>query len=422
MYLTKYLFLSLTTICILTFSCNKDSADFQNDLAETELNVDNISYKSDCRSFESNKSVQEILTDKEDVHNHKINMILFHYGQAIAKVIEDDELLCFMTDEMLADENGYGVSISKLTSSNQNFKNNINSLLKSSIQKNSIYPANVEEVESLSKSVTWDANFYLRDNFKYKNDQYEPNICFIKAPKYCDTNTRINVLIAEEANECDEVVGWSNGKKIFMSEKEVMDSEDINIFVGVGEVEEQKIKHSKIINKTLNSENIKNMKVIADIDIDVDEHKIKAGYRYERSKKSEIRAWCLQYFLSDVSGDDVELNKWEDFDPRDIHKNDIKDSKNFTSDLDAFDMSTTNFDNGKKVFIGAWENDWYSVPPKLIANPNSNAVAHSVATKRKFSHEWYFFDSDDLNDWFPNNYNTEIFENSKCRFKLKRKN
>ena len=329
MYLTKYLFLSLTTICILTFSCNKDSADFQNDLAETELNVDNVSYKSDCRSFESNKSVQDILTDKEDVHNHKINIILFHYGQAITKMIEDEELLCLMTDEMLTDKNGYGISISNLASKNKNFKLKVNNFLKSSVKENSIYPANVAEVESLSKSATWDANAYLRNNFKYKDYQYEPSIYFIKSPKKCTTDTRVNILIAEDVNECDEVVGWSNGKKIFMSEKEVMTSNDINIFVGVWEIDEKRNLSSKSNIVTINSDNNKNLKVLADIDIDVDEHQIKDGYRYERSKKSEVKGWVLKYFLSDVSGDDVELNKWEDFDPRDIHKNDIKDSKNF---------------------------------------------------------------------------------------------
>lgn len=206
-----------------------------------------------------------------------------------------------------------------------------------------------------------------------------------------------------------------------MSEKDILASNDIYIFVGVAEMDDKKKLYPKtnILTKNVNEQH-ENMKMLADVDIDVDEHQIKDGYRYERSKKSEIGGFVMQYFLSDIFGNDTSNEEWEDFDPREIHKNDIEDSKIFTSDLDAFDMSTTDFNNGKKAFIGAWESDWYS-SGKLIQNPNSNWVAHSVVTKRKFSHEWYFFDSDDLNDWFPNVNNTESFSNNKCMFKLKRK-
>jgi len=82
-------------------------------------------------------------------------------------------------------------------------------------------------------------------------------------------------------------------------------------------------------------------------------------------------------------------------------------------------MSMSDFDRDREVFIGAWENDWYA-SSKLIFNECSEWVTHSVTTKRDYSNDYYFFECNDWNNWFPSEGSTQVFNNERCTFSLGR--
>lgn len=401
-------------LCLLMVSCSKETVELKDNLTEANTKTRNVSYKSDCRTSDFNRSIKEILKDENDTENHKINMIMYHYGQAVMKMANDSEQLCYMTDAMLTDKNSDGVSISTLVQQNKNFKLKLNELLKKSISENSIYPSEEPGITNLMKDMDWDSSTFLRDNFTYKSEQYEPSIYFIKSPEYCDASAKVNILIGEEANECDDVVGWSNGKKIIMSEKEVLASNDINIFVGVDEIESKKEfspKHGLI------GSNTRVPTTPTDIEVVVDQFQIKSGHHYETSGTSELVGWCLQYSAG-VTDINAELTAWEDFNHRNVDRDDIDDSTLFSTDLDAFDMSLSDFNDGKFVFIGVHEYDWYT-RRKRIFNPVFSSLFTDVWVRMKFSHEYYFKAADHLNSMFWDFNFQPTYTNNSCRFKLK---
>jgi len=421
MNLIKKFCLPCIIVWLLIVSCNKEAIDLNNNVIETKEKTDHTSFKTDCRTGDLNRSVKEILKDEKDTENHKINMIMYHYGQAVMKMVRDNELLCYMTDAMLTKKNNLGISISELAKQDKNFKVKLNELLNNSISKNSIYPSKEPGITNLMKGSAWDSNVFLRENFTYEGEQYEPSIYFINSPEYCDASSKVNVLIGEEANECDDVVGWSNGQKIFMSEKEVLTSNAINIFVGVDEIESKKEPYSKHDLKNGVIGTTKVPTVPTDIDIDIDEFQIKSGHHYETSGTSEIRGWRLEYWPTNPPDTNPKDDFWEDFNPRDVDRDDIDDSTIFTTDRDAFDMSSSDFINGKFVFIGAYEWDWYT-RRKRVFNPFSSNTFTDVWLRMKFSHEYYFKVADHLNYIFSDYWGntTKTYSNNSCYFKLKR--
>lgn len=393
-------------LTLLIFSCTKEILKVE----ESRIPVDVESIiASDCEDERLCTNILCVLADNEDYNNHKINMILYHYAQAIKSTIQDTRFTDLLISRVLEDEKTLGVSIHDLTIENPIFQSALNTALRSSIANSSVYP-NGETGFDLSSNISE----YLKTNFTYGTDVYEPIIYLVKRPETID-QSQINIFIGEEGNSCDEVLGWRRDAPSFISENEVLNSEELNIFVGVGEVLQEEHLFATSI------ESIESDKLLSDfsensrlmnVNIDYFKYQIKKGYRYERTGDSEVHGFRMSYFPETESP--RSLITWFD---KKISKNDINNSKIFSEQGFAFSMNQLDFARDREVFIGAWENDWYA-SGKLIMNNCSNFVRHSVSTKRKFSHEWYFYGCDDLNNYFPYVNIYEVFSNNKCQFDL----
>jgi len=313
---------------------------------------------------------------------------------------------------MLEDRAGKGISLHQLAANNPTFANAFNRELKRSINNEMIFPKREEGIDNLTANPNWDANSYLKSKFTYGKDLYVPSIYFVKFPESLQSND-ISILIGEEGSCCDEVPGWKDGIEVLVSENEIMNSTGINIFVGVGEIQEAGNTNT-LPNQVPKPEQAFKM---ANVDIDVDRHQIKKGYRYERCGRSEIRTWVAKYFPNSINP--KSKSRWTDFENRSISRGDISDSKVFYNDLDAFQMGLDDFNNNRQTFIGVWEYDWYA-SYKDIHNQCSPYDEHDITARMKFSHEWYFYDCGVLKSWFPNVGSEEIFSNQKCMFDLKR--
>lgn len=347
-------------------------------------------------------------------------MILYHYAQAVRDAVQDTGFRCLIVNEILADELGYGVSLHSLAQGNTALSVALNASLKQSITANSVYPKGTEaDMEQLLADPSWDANGYLQSKLVYEGDAYEPVVHFVKPPALCQTEGPISVIVGESINECDEAIGWRDGVLTIFSEEGIMASNEINIFVGPGDIPENIAslsEGSKPIDLTKEDE----LSLRSIIDIDTDRYQIKAGHRYENDNRSEVKGWRLYFLPSTPLPVNPNFNFWQDFDPLKIHKDDINASKIFYPDEDAFTMSQSDFNSGLWVFAGAWESDWLQ-SAKLIFNNCSEWGNHSVQVKMKYSNEWYFFDCGVMSTWFPNVGSHKVFENSKCMFDLVRK-
>jgi hypothetical protein len=350
-------------------------------------------------------------------YENKVNMILYHYGQAIREAAEDEDLLCLMVDEMIADAEGFGVQIYGLALSEAEFKDTINYHLRQSIGGNNIYPKNGEPgiTDSLALA-NWDANKYLRSKFKYDSDSYEPVIYFVKPPAECETEEEVGVYVGIEVSCCDQVPGWKNGAEILFSEDDhdnAWGAGELSIFVGVGD---PNLSTGTIrVPDDFPTADISSR--VADIQIDADRYQIKSGHRYEKNCKSDIKAATMKFFPnSQFSGS---LAAWSGFSVFKIHKNDINNSVIFTDNRDAYDINETSFNNDQMSFIVIWEHDWPG-PWKTFNNPCSEYGEHNFSARMTFSHEWYYIACDESNVWFPSVNSNEVFENSKCMFDLKR--
>lgn len=405
-------FFTLVFGIALFWGCQKESLTSQGNAAGRERPMSDCEDDGDCTDFIC------MLDDQEDAENKKVNMILYHYAQAVREAVANPSLRCAIVNEMLADEVGYGVSLHGLAAGNATLTGALNTALRQSMASNNIYPRGVEAgIDALIANPNWDANSYLRSKLTYGDEAYEPVVYFIKYPTSCQTNRPVSVIIGEAVNCCDEVAGWKDGVADIFSEEEIMASDDINIFVGTG-MPSQQLQALIDGKPTVAIKADEEVTFRMNIDIDTDRHQIKAGHRYDSSCKSEVYGWRLLF--SPAAATPFTYDFWQDFDPMKIKKNDINASKIFTDDKNAFTMNLTDFNAGRSAFIGAWEYDWYA-SAKLIVNTCSPWVAHSVGVKMKFSHEWYFFDCGVMNTWFPNVGSHKIIENEKCMFDLVRK-
>lgn len=229
-----------------------------------------------------------MLNDQENAENKKVNMILYHYAQAVRETVTNPSLRCAIVSQMIADESGYGVSLHGLAVGNAALSEAINAALRQSVATSNFYPKGEETgIDGLIANPNWDANSYLRSKLTYGGEAYEPVVYFVKHPTVCETSRPISVIIGEEVNCYDEVVGWKNGLEKVFSEDEVKNSTDINIFVGTG-MPSQQLQALKKVGPSILINPGDGASLRSDVDIDTDNHQIKAGYRYERSCKSEI--------------------------------------------------------------------------------------------------------------------------------------
>ncbi|MGK0366183.1 MAG: hypothetical protein ACI85O_003256 [Saprospiraceae bacterium] len=79
----------------------------------------------------SSLNVFNLLTDKEDIDNDKINKVLFFYTKSIQSVLLNEEMRNFIQEEVEKDKEGYGISITSLIENNSTFR----TILSTELQK-----------------------------------------------------------------------------------------------------------------------------------------------------------------------------------------------------------------------------------------------------------------------------------------------
>jgi hypothetical protein len=414
----KYVYLLPVLLAITATHCKKEDQ------------VESGGLVSSCGAPLKANTVLELIADPDDAYNHKNNMIMYHYAQSIRKAILNPSFRCRLQDALKRDVAGVGVPISSLIGQNSLLSAEINESLRKSIHDNNIYPKRVEsDLPADLLSPSWDANSYLDRKMLYGADDYTPVIHDLGTTKNCEDAGIPVVLLAQEVDECDDIPGWRGENEILMDEKEATSGREWVIIISPGTV--TSIMHTNNEPLAIDMNNPKNNGVQnrADVDIDADEHQIKAGHRYETNSRSEISCNYLYYaFTADGT---PTWNFWKDFkkSERKIHKDDIAISTNFTNDFDAFTILGSYFDSGVSVVhTNGYEHDWYAsmkalpwaagfpLPTSIAINPSGERV------RMKYGHEYYF------NDWgygtalfFQSGY-TRTIENSKCRFVLKRTN
>jgi len=376
-------------------------------------------------------TVLGLIRTPDDPINDRINMMLYHYAQAIRVVAQNPAHLCYMETPMIADTGGIGVSLYALAQNNATFAQALNNALRQSMSLNNIYPRGEEPgIESSIANTAWDANGFLRGKMEYAPYKYEPVVYFIKRPATCDAAWQPTVVIAQDVNDCDDVAGWRGSNEVLVGESETNTSSEPIIFVGPGLGVYHTSQFTGGVNQVVLTESGINESMTgptgghsasnrSNIDIDADLHQIKAGFRYESGKRSEISGWILTFTPESLNP--YTLGFWEDFDPLKIHKDDINSSKIFTDDKNAFQIDMSAFTAGRSIFYGTWERDWWA-SPKLVVNTCSSFVGHSVGVRMKYSDEWYFINCGVASAIFPSTGSLWEVNSAKCRFILKRTN
>jgi len=113
----------------------------------------------------------------------------------------------------------------------------------------------------------------------------------VKPPVLTNSNN-VNILVGKEGNDCDDVPGGSNNIPVFMSEDDIMNSEEINIFVGVGEI----LSDPAYMNATNIAIDDKVDSRSMEVNVDYFSYRIKKGFRHERRGKSEVRGLTYRIF------------------------------------------------------------------------------------------------------------------------------
>jgi hypothetical protein len=372
-------------------------------------------FVSSCGESVPGNSVLELMVNPDDAEDTRINYILYHYAQAVRKAAANTTKRCQMVNALLATEGGLG-TIPLLQFAQDNpatFGDTLNSDIKLSISDEEVYPKGVEVgIDSLVQVPSWDANAFLRMKATYNSDTLdEPVIYFVKAPQSCDLNQEIVIVIGTDVDDCDDVAGWRGNEEIILSEAETDSTRDIVIFVGFG----QRNLVSSLIDPKSQHNFGGNIVERANIDIDVDEHRIKK--RWDRSRRSEVMGQWTYYDPSVGSVEDSGLAT--DFDPRKIHKNDIGPNGTlYTDDKKFFSIPNISW----SIHVAVYEKDWYAsfkdIKNNCVENDN-----YTMVGRRKFSSEVY------LNEcvipaytWFPSVGSTKSFDNNASYFKFKRRN
>ncbi len=370
-------------------------------------------------------NVINLLQDDKDAENEKVNMILMHYANALKSIAKKPALLESIKELIKSDVKGMGGSLVKLASEKPDFKVALNEALSLSISENQVFPFYEDDYETTLNSDDWDANMYLYSKMLHHSKNYFPAVYSSKPiEEIAETNMSyrsgdVIIAIAEGVNDNNDVLAFNDDVPFLLSEQVASNSDDLIIFIGPGETLPANSNPLIISQGQGNiSTSSGEFSWRADIDIDVDEHQIKAGYRYDDDNSSEVKAWSVRFFPNNLNP--FFTSEWVDFSPKNISAADINASTLFTSDLNAFNINMNDFNNNQFLFVGAWEYDWYA-SNKIIINSCSNFVDHSVGVKMKFTDEWYFFSCGQANQWFPFVGATEVFDNAKCKFILKRK-
>jgi hypothetical protein len=348
-------------------------------------------------------NVLEAMSDTSDLENDRINMILYHYGQALRQAVQDTTRLDYILDNLVVNNEPVPVSILLLGQNNTSFGSFINSKLRQSIASNNIYPRGVEAgIDALAADTTWDASSYLKEKMIHIGYSYEAVAYLTQRPYPGSEEKPVTILIAQDVNDCDDVVGWQGNTEVMVGEEETMNaSSNVIIFVGPGNPEElEEVAGSGDQERIISPSNYDNYDELPPIDeISERSHgaiiarsllQIKSGYRHEKSGKSEVVGWIVG-FDSGSAPTFLDINNFKT--QHKVKKKEVKNSKVFDWSSDPKDFAivtpitgwTTNFG-----WIGFYEFDWWVLWNfKKIQAPCATNTDIKVELGMKYSNEWY---------------------------------
>ncbi|MBX2892687.1 MAG: hypothetical protein KF734_17290 [Saprospiraceae bacterium] len=369
------------------------------------------------------RTVLDAVKDPEDATNDKINMILYHYAQAVREAAKNPAYRQYMLSALTVNNEPQAASLLNLAQGSAPFADFLNSKLRQSISETNVYPMGVEPgIESLVTNATWDANAYLRGKMVYAPYAYDPVIYYMKKPNAASANKAATVVIAQDVNDCDDVAGWRGDTELLVGEAEATTSEDLILFVGPGnpiEISGQLVNGGSDEQTTVAQTGVQDR---ASANISISRCQVKDGYRYEGSGKTEVDGWAVGF---NSPTNPTSINKYSGIFWQKIKKCEVKDSKIFTYSPPTLMFSIASEADwlSNYAFIGFYEYDWY------VANSNRKEVDAPCATSNevnvklqmKYAHEWYYKDYCALGSTLlPNNGSTNAVSNEKCSFTITR--
>jgi len=345
----------------------------------------------------SPRTVLEAVTTPDDAANSQVNMILYHYAQAVREAAKNATYLQYMMGAMTVSNEGVSVSLLTLAQNNSSFASFINGKLRQSMSDNYIYPRGVETgVDALIATTSWDANAYLKAHLQYAGTYFDPVIYYKTKPVSGAESYPVTVLISQEVNDCDDAAGWKGDTPALVGETEGRSGNRVVLIVGVGADGNVNNPGAATLAGTAQDRTTTvRMKSI----------KIKGlDFRYENSGKSEIKGVYIRY-----SSNPIERNEQVYY--HKICKNDIKNQNVVTnSNLMVIDGS---WDSNSHYF-GFYEYDW-SAQFWTVPHPCTN---ESLKGQRKYPWEWYNVDfCGAANTYFPSLSGGDATrDNTRCTF------
>lgn len=368
------------------------------------------------------KTVLDAVKNPGDPTDDRINMILYHYAQAVKEAAKNPTYRQYMVNALTVNNEAKTASLLTLAQGDASFANFLNSKLRQSISEKTVYPRGVEAgIEMLMTSTTWDANTYLKGKIVYAPYSYDPVIYYMKKPNAGSANKAATVVIAQDVNDCDDVAGWRGDTELLVGETEATTSEDLILFVGPGnpvEIGGQLVNGGSDEQNTVAQIGVQDRAAAI---IGISRCQVKDGYRYEGSGKTEVKGWLVGF----DSPTNPTFNDKQDIFWEKIKKREVKDSKVFTYSpaQTLFSINTVEAWLTNYSFIGFYEYDWYvsNANRKEVDAPCATSSEVNVKLQMKYANEWYYKDYCALGSTLlPSNGSTNAVSNEKCSFTITR--
>ncbi len=420
--------ISLLLLLFIATSCKKEETIYNSSLEEDSL----FASCETCGEGCSFSSVLDAIKDTEDSHNDRMNMILYHYGVAAKAALQNPTHKTLIINALTNDTED-ATSLLALATENTAFASFFNEELRQSVLAENVYPRGVEPgIETLIQNPAWDANSYLSDKMVNENYIYDPVLYEVSPTTTLSSNT-ISVLIAQEVNDCDDVVGWTGNTEVVFSESEATTALDLVLIVGPGNALELPGSISAPNNDTptaslmetdtdnsytIGDDQASERSVLMGEELISVSGKIKGlKYRYEKSGKSEI----INFVTGWTSNPESPFLRSNKQGQESFKKREIQDQVTVSINRSIAGIIESPSVN---LFVGYYEYDWY------ISNKNLKDVAcpcnSSVPDARlamKYKHEWYNTDKfcGTLSSLIPSPYGSKTINNYKGTFVLKRR-
>ncbi|MDO8366580.1 MAG: hypothetical protein Q7T20_07290 [Saprospiraceae bacterium] len=363
-------------------SCKKETTNLEIKASDRDgediLTPSCEDYCSECGDDVCTPStVLEAITDTGDASNNKVNIILFHYAQAVREAAKNTTYRQYIENALTVNNVGVSVSLLTLSDNNSSFATFLNSKLRQSMSENNIYPRGVVTgIDSDIADTTWDANSFLKGELAYGSDSYDPVVYYLSKPDAGAANYPVSVLIAQEVNDCDDVAGWKGDTPALVGETEGRDDSRSVMIVGPGadgntsEGLAPPPTEAPAGDRVTTTVNMKNLKIKG------------LNYRYEKNGKSEVTGCWIKFSPSPVvkNGYNFYLK---------VCKDDIKNQTTISSNINIVSDSDW---NSNSYWIGFYEYDWYAFGSNWTMPTPSGCTTETVKTQRKFIHEWYNYD------------------------------